>query len=301
MANPYLSLAKQGKNDWWRYFFSLIVILFFYQVIGIIPYAILSVALTIDSNPNTQFNSETLQFEGIGPLLPYLVVNFVLFSLLAGLYLVLRLVHKRRLITLITPYSRISWKRIFQGFGLYFLLLSTASAIAIGFSPGEYQVTFNPGQFFLFLPIALVLTPIQTTAEELFFRGYLMQGISLLNRKPLVPILGSSVLFMLPHLLNPEAQSNLLLMATLYLCFGLFFAFITVRDNSLELAIGTHAANNLFVALIVNYADSALPSPSIFTASQINPLISLMSFIAIAAIFYLIIFRKRPTRGTFES
>ncbi|WP_228023979.1 type II CAAX prenyl endopeptidase Rce1 family protein [Synechocystis salina] len=40
--------------------------------------------------------------------------------------------------------------------------------------------SFNSGltAFALFVPLALVLTAIQTTTEELFFRGYIVQGAS---------------------------------------------------------------------------------------------------------------------------
>jgi len=296
MTSQYLSLAKQGKNVWWRYVISIFLILFFYQIIGVIPLLILSAALTLDKNPATQLNPETLQFEGVEPLLSYLVLNFASISLLAGLYISVRFLHQRRMITLVTPNEQVRWKRIFQGFGLYFLLTFVISYVGgLVLSPSEYQLTFKPSQFLVFLPIALVITPIQTTAEELFFRGYLMQGIGLKTRSLLIPIMGSSVLFMLPHLLNPEVKLNFFLMALFYLLFGIFFAVITVKDNSLELAMGVHAANNLFVALIVNYSNSALPSPSIITASRFDPLSSLICFIVVAVIFCFVIWKERPS------
>jgi uncharacterized protein len=293
MTNQYLALAIQGRNAWWRYVISIFVILFFYQVIGVIPVGILGAILALDNNSATRLNPTTFQFEGVEPLLPFIVINFVLISLLVGVCISVRFLHQRRLITLVNSTKRVRWKRIFQGFGLYFLLVSVISFVGIALSPSEYQLTFRPGQFLLFLPIALVLTPLQTSAEELFFRGYLMQGLGLKVRNPLFPIVGSSLLFMLPHLLNPEMKSNFFLMAALYFSLGLFLAYITVRDNALELALGVHAANNLFVVLVLNYSKSALPSPSIFTASRIDPLSSLIGFILIAVVFCFAIFKGR--------
>jgi hypothetical protein len=297
MTSQYLSLAKQGKNVWWRYVISIFIILFFYQFMGVIPIVILSVALTLDKNPATQLNPETLQFEGVEPLLSYLVLNFASIFLLAGLYISVRFLHQRRMITLVTPNEQVRWKRIFQGFGLYFLLTFVISFVGIVLSPSEYQLTFKPSQFLVFLPIALVITPIQTSAEELFFRGYLLQGIGLKTRSLLIPILGDSLLFMLPHMQNPEVKSNWFLMALLYLLLGIFLGVITVKDNSLELAMGVHAANNLFVVLILNYSNSALPSPSIVTASRLAPLSSLISFIVVAVIFCFVIWKERPSKG----
>jgi len=302
MTEKYLSLARRGKNDWWRYFVSILIILACYQVVGIIPMIVLSVALSLDNDPTTQLSPETGQFEGIPPLLPYLTVNFILVSLLIGLYISLRLLHERHLITLITPKSQISWKRVFSGFGVYFALLCLIGIVGLIFFPVSYRVSFNPAQFFIFLPIALILTPIQTSAEELFFRGYLMQWIALKAKKPIIPILVSSLIFMLPHLLNPEADLNLLVMSSFYFLFGVFLAFVTVWDNSLELALGAHAANNLFVVLIVNYEDSALPSSPIFTATQFSPLASLLGFLAIATVFCGVFMRKRkPANSSHKS
>jgi membrane protease YdiL (CAAX protease family) len=296
MTSQYLSLAQQGKNVWWRYVISIFLILFLYKIIGAIPLLILSAALTLDKNPATQLNPETLQFEGVEPLLPYLVINFASICLLAGLYISVRFLHQRPMITLVTPNEQVRWKRIFQGFGLYFLLTFVISFVGIVLSPSEYQLTFKPSQFLVFLPIALVITPIQTSAEELFFRGYLLQGMGLKTRSLLIPILGSSLLFMLPHLLNPEVKSNFFLMALLYLLLGIFLAVITVKDDSLELAMGVHAANNLFAALILNYSNSALPSPSIIRASRFDPLSNLISFIVVAVIFCFVIWKERPSK-----
>ncbi len=40
----------------------------------------------------------------------------------------------------------------------------------------------------------------------------------------------------------------------------------------------------------MNYADSALPAPSLFTAGDIEPMASLISLVVIAALFYWIMF-----------
>ena len=292
MSKQYLSLARQGKNAWWRYGLTIIIVVFFWQIIGAIPFGILVAFLGVDGDPATQFNLEAFQFEGIPPLLPYLALNFSLIALFIGLYISIRLLHKRPLISLVTPTSQVRWGRLFKGFGVYFLLAATASLVEAVLFPGRYQLALNLSQFLIFLPIALVITPLQTSAEELFFRGYLMQGIGLKTKNSLIPILVSSLLFTLPHLLNPETQQSMVLLAAFYFLFGVFLAWITVKDNGLELAMGAHAANNLFIALIANYHNSALPSSSIFI-SHLEPLFSLISFIAITLVFYWVLIMRK--------
>jgi len=293
MTDNYLDLAREGINHWWRYVVSIILIVFTWLFLGNIPAVILILLVRSDKNPQTQFHAETSQFEGVNPLLTYLAVNFAFVMFILALYIAIRFIHKRKFITLITPYSRINWQRILQSFSVYFSLACISSLIEATIFPGSYKLTLNISNFLFFIPIALILTPIQTSVEELFFRGYLMQGISLKSRKSLVPIIITSLIFMLLHLANPEVASSFLLLAAYYLGLALFLAIITVKDNTLELALGVHAANNLFNVVLANYKNSALPSPSIFTSQQLNPLFNLISFILMALIFYAVFFRKK--------
>ncbi|MEM9908202.1 MAG: type II CAAX endopeptidase family protein [Cyanobacteria bacterium P01_D01_bin.44] len=292
MTRAYLKLAQQGKNNWWRYLLGVLLVLFFWQVLGSVPFLAFVAVLEADGDPATFFNQATLSFEGVGPLLPYLVLNCSIILSLVGLYITVRWLHRRRFIGLITPARSLNWGRFLQGFGVYFGLIAIASLLESLIFPGSYQLSFKPDQFFLFLPFALLVTPLQCSAEELFFRGYLMQGLGLKSRGRWLPVIGSSILFMLPHLLNPEVQLGFALMAMVYLLFGLFLAVITVQDNGLELAMGAHSANNLFILLLANYANSALPSPSIWSA-QLHPQFALVSFVAISISFYLILLRRK--------
>ena len=296
MDTSYLALASLGKNHWLRYVLGMVLIVVFWQLLGGIPLLMMVLFLMEDGDPNTNVDLTTLQFSGVDSLWPYLGINFTLLAMLLGVFLAVRFVHKRTFTSVITTLAMISWKRILEGFTVFFMLIAGATLVEAAFKPGEYQVMFDPQQFLIFLPIALLVTPLQAAAEEIFFRGYLMQGMGLWTRYTAIPVLGSSLLFMAAHLTNPEMGENMYLIPLLYLLMGLFLAFITVKSNSLELAIGAHAANNLFAVLIMNYANSALPAPSLFMANRIDPVASLISFVLVAAAFYWIVFmwRKAP-------
>lgn len=292
MVKKYLELAKEGKNQWWRYLLSVFLIFFSWFILGSLPYLFLIGVARADNNPNTFFNPQTSQFEGFDTIWIYLAINFsfILFGL--ALYLAIRFIHQRPLRTLVTPHRKVNWRRILQGGGVYLILLIVLEVVYVLVFRGSYNLTFRPDKFFVFLLIALIVTPIQTTVEELFFRGYIMQWIGLKVKKALLPIVGSSFVFMLPHLFNPEVAKGFFLLATAYFALGLFLAIITVKDNTLELAIGVHAANNLFTALLVNYTNSALPSESIFVG-ELNPVSSLLSLIFIVIAFYMVFFGRR--------
>ena len=84
------------------------------------------------------------------------------------------------------------------------------------------------------------------------------------------------------------------MLAVSYFLIGAFAAVITLLDGGLELALGLHAANNLYTALVANYTVSALPSESIFTVNEIDPLYGLISLMAGMLIFYLLVFQIFP-------
>jgi membrane protease YdiL (CAAX protease family) len=153
------------------------------------------------------------------------------------------------------------------------------------FYPGRYVWTQDMQRFIPFVFLALILVPIQTSAEELFFRGYILQGFGLRMRNIWVLSTISGLLFGFPHLLNPEASVNYPLLFLYYFAFGFSLAFITLRDGRLELALGAHAANNLFSVIFANYTITVLPTPSLFTITVLDARYSVS-----AALIGLVIF-----------
>jgi membrane protease YdiL (CAAX protease family) len=221
------------------------------------------------------------------------VVNFSIFMMLAGLAVTVKFIHRRTLLSLVTPEAGVNWRRIGQSVIAWFVIGAAISAIEHVLYPDRYYLSFDPGQFLVFLALVLVLTPIQTTTEELVFRGYAMQGVGLLTRRPLLVAIASSVAFTVPHLLNPEVHEHgVLIMAANYFAIGMLLATVTLRDGRLELAIGLHAVNNVFLALVANYEGSALTTESIFTARELDPVYSLVTIVIGALAFHRWIFRR---------
>lgn len=274
----YLDLACLGRNQWWRYVLGACNIAFFWLVLGYVPYLLL------------------LSAELHEPLLDYLAVNFSIFMMFGGLALSVKLIHRRPLLSLVTPESRIDWRRMARGAVAWAVLAAVVVAVEHALYPGRYYLSFNPERFFVFLALVLVMTPIQSAVEELVFRGYAMQGLGLLVRSPALIAIASSVLFTVPHLLNPEVHKHgVLIMAANYFAIGMLLATIALRDGRLELAIGVHAMNNVFLALVANYEGSSLTTESVFTARDLDPVYSLVTLVAGTFIFHGWVFgRARP-------
>lgn len=290
----YLELAKSGKNNWWRYLLGFLLLLFMSQVVAAIPFIVLAGMLGADQDPATGINPETMQLEGIDPIISLAVMFVGFIPALLGVFLAVRFIHKRAFLTLITAANRINWKRFLQG-ALVFLGITGVMVVAdILLFPEDYKFTFDASRFELLLLVALLLTPIQAITEELLFRGYLMQGLGLVANK-WVAVVVSSLLFALPHLLNPETANNPLMALVSFFAVGMLFALITIRDNGLELAMGVHVANNLAAFLLVTQPFMGLELPAIFTnTGEVFSVKALLMYLVAAAVFYWVMFRVLP-------
>ena len=210
----------------------------------------------------------TLDVAGILQALPpntTLVLMLFPFMLVAVLVLVLiRYLHNISIREFITARDKIDWKRIGFAFTWIVLLNSLFFIISYYTNPSDFQWNFNPQAFFTLFLIAIVLVPLQTSAEELFFRGYLMQGFGQIFKNRIFPLLITSLLFGFMHFGNPEIDKLGPLLIVSYVSMGFFFGIITLMDEGLELALGYHAGNNLLISLLVTSDWTAFQTQSLF-------------------------------------
>jgi membrane protease YdiL (CAAX protease family) len=287
LVNTYLDLVHQGKNDWWRYVLAVLLILCMWQILGALPSVFLLVWTMISNNLPANAGAGDL-LPGTDPLVSFVVLMLASVFFVLGVYLAVRFIHRRPFRTLITPARSMAWGRLLQGFGVWFVLAGLMSVLEAVLYPGRYVWTPDLRHFIPFVFLALILVPIQTSAEEFFFRGYILQGLGLRVRSIWALSVISGVLFMVPHFLNPEASVNYALMGLYYFSMGAFLAYITLCDGRLELALGVHAANNLFSALFANYTVTVMPSPSLFTVTVLDAVYSVPAALIGMVIFALL-------------
>lgn len=291
--SDYLEIARQGRNDWWRYLISFPAILAVWFILGSIPVVVLMAYVSMDGDPATNFSATG--FNGIPVILEFLVTMASFLPFLIGTLLAVRLIHARPLKTLVTGERQIRWGRVFAGAGVWLVIAALVSVVEALLYPGRYVLTFQPVTLLLFALLALLLIPIQTSAEEFFFRGYLLQWMGLRMKNRWLLSLLNGLLFFLPHAANPEMAADSVLVGLSYFVMGFFLSLITLQDNGIELALGMHAANNLFAALFANYSITALPSPSLFTIQTLDPVYSLIALVLGLVVFYLVFFRTIRT------
>jgi membrane protease YdiL (CAAX protease family) len=108
----------------------------------------------------------------------------------------------------------------------------------------------DPGTWLALLPLALAGVLIQTLAEELVFRGYLMQQLAARFRSPLIWLVLPAALFGSAHYAPQTNGVNTWVVIGAITAFGLAAGDLTRRTGSLGAAWGMHFANNV-LALVV--------------------------------------------------
>jgi hypothetical protein len=225
-----------------------------------------------------------------------LFLGLSLFSFIGMLLAVListKAIHKRPLMSLVNTTGKFDYKRFFYAFGLWFALAAIAFIIDYMAHPETYTFQFNGADFFMLCLIALVLIPIQTSAEELLVRSYLMQAVGSLFNQRWVPIVFTSVLFGVLHLANPEVDKfGVWTALPMYIGAGLVFAICTVLDNRLELSLGMHAANNIFLAIFTTNKDSAFYTDALFESPMDDITLNYILWAISCIVFFYFVSKK---------
>ena len=198
----------------------------------------------------------------------FALITFV--PLFLGVLLAYRWILGVKLRYLFSTIQDFRWWRVGLGFWVWLILIGGPVVVSLVVAPDQYSFNFQPETFIPFALVGFLLLPIQTTAEELFFRGWILQWAGKRIGNIIVLSVISGAAFSLPHMLNPEVAGDFLGAFFGYFTVGFALAWVTVRDRSLEVAIGAHMSNNLFAALIVGYEGGALPADALFVAGPIE-------------------------------
>jgi membrane protease YdiL (CAAX protease family) len=296
----YVEAARWGKHRGWRYVLGLAVIFFVGLVVGGI--ATPRIAFLFGGQEGfAAFNR--LDYAAFGPVGGFVAVTAIFPFFLAGILIAVTLVHRRHPRTLITARERISWRRVGHGFVAWFVPFWLIAGLGqYFFYPDTFSFNFDLATFALFVPLALVFTAIQTTTEELFFRGYIMQGASIVWANRVFLALVPATIFALAHLLNPEASTGgwLTVFFNYFLAPGLVWTVVSLIDGTTELAIGAHFANNIGGSLLVGVAGNAVNAPTLFTISKFHATYTALSMLVVVPVFLAIAYKVFKLDGASE-
>lgn len=245
------------------------------NTIGSIP-LILSLVKKMATDPGAAAdfsqNPGNLSLLGIEPNLGLLMMLLPFVAGLIAFILLIKPIHGRTFEMIINGTGKIRWKRFFISALVWFFISALYLIIYQKVDPGNFSINNNSKTLILLILISLVFIPFQAALEEVVFRGYLMQGFAVIVRKRWFPLVMTSVLFGLLHSFNPEVKDfGFFTMMPHYIIFGLIFGVITILDDGIEAAMGAHAANNIFLCIMVTHESSTLQTASIYEQHNVYP------------------------------
>lgn len=139
------------------------------------------------------------------------------------------------------PMPRLERKNLATGFlAAWLLLLASYSLYALF---GGVHLSFRLPELGTYLPLfvfGFLALFVQGSAEELFFRGYVMQFARRITSSPVLIILASAFLFARPHLSNLGGLGMPDYAIILYAIDGIFVAWLAYRTGSIWMPAGFH-------------------------------------------------------------
>jgi membrane protease YdiL (CAAX protease family) len=166
-----------------------------------------------------------------------------------GIMLAARYVFSRPLSTWLTAAPLFRWNLVLWGAALTIIgvaVVMTVDVVILGddFDYPVFDPSYGVGLKLAYVVAVLIGLFVAATAEEVVFRGYLLQQTAALTKRTWLVIAINAAVFALFHLeFDPTALAARALA-------GAAFAWAALRLGGLEFAIGAHVATNLMLALI---------------------------------------------------
>ncbi len=164
---------------------------------------------------------------------------FITVVLTAFTLIYLRRIEKRPLVTAGISRTRFA-PRYAAGFGL------GAIALLLCFTPSLISEGVAYCGVSVLIPVYLLAFMVQSSSEEVFFRGFMMTGIAK-KTGILLAVIISSVIFSLAHALNGGYS---LLSGIYYTLIGAFLALLLLRTGNIWASCGFHGAWNFTIGLL---------------------------------------------------
>lgn len=280
----FYQLGNNEKGNVGSTFFmiALIILTFIFAQIAVQLVSLKFFGFSLISPPESV--SKNLVFTLL--LFPFAAVFFTLI-------LAYPKIHKSSVLQLFTSRVKLDWKRVSFSFGLWFLLLGLMLLLDLVLG-AELALQFDPLAFIILFFISFTFLPMQTTVEEVLFRGYLFQQIGKVFPTGWAGILITGTLFGLMHGSNPEIMELGSFFIIYYIITGIFLGILVHMDEGLELSLGYHAANNIFASIIVTNDWQAFQTDAIFVSITEPPqILEVLITLIIVQPLLLFIFSKK--------
>jgi membrane protease YdiL (CAAX protease family) len=223
-----------------------------------------------------------------------------------GVWAAMRFVHKEKLRTLFGAAGRLSWPAFAKGLAAVLVTSLFSEVLIYGVSPDIQRGPIAWGTWALFLVPVLALAFVQTSAEEILFRGYLLRGLAHRYANPLVWGVVPALLFTCLHW---NAGAPFALNACILVSIGSFAALLTMlvyATGNLGAGMGAHLGNNIGGFLLISH-ERSFSSFSLYSGRPLEEmawtgmtasLFALIAIVSCALTYLLLVHPRSPLRVT---
>ena len=285
----YIEQAYKGKNEWYHWLFTIVIVFFGWQLLGALPLTMAGWAKSNNAIQFAEFTKDNFMTAGLDKNFLLFLILFMFLVGLIFLFIGIKYIHQRSFTSLITSRTKVDWKRFFYGFFIWGILALVMTYASILLAPENFIWNFNATPFFTLVAVSLIFIPFQTGFEELLFRGYFMQGIGVLAKNRWVPLVVTSLVFGLLHGTNPEVAKLGEITMVFYIGTGLLFGIVTLMDEGTEIALGLHAVNNITAAFFVTTDWTVFQTDALYIDIS-EPSVSWEMFVPVFILYPIMLF-----------
>jgi hypothetical protein len=281
----YPQILRTSTYQWWRSMagaaFGLALFLLMSTVVSQAVVAVFWL-LTARSTPYATYFASAFRFDHPSGMLG---ANLGIVTLIPIAWVLMAVVHRVKPRWLASVQPRIRWR--------YLLICLAVATVALNgvlvlstLASGVPAFGVQRG-FWGFLVVILLTSPLQAAAEEIFFRGYLMQALGSFFRQPWIGVVISAAVFALFH-----GTQNLPLFVD-RLAFGLLAGILVWRTGGLEAGIAAHVINNIFAYVVAGLTTSIATVRAVQEITWTDAAFDVGGFALFAALAYLVARRMR--------
>jgi uncharacterized protein len=301
----YVELARNGREQVWRLLVGCLIV--------ILAWAIVMIAILFAgvfgrwrwSGERLDVAASRFLEEELGRT-PFAVgvVLLTFAGIWLGVWIALRLLHKRSIGTLLGADRRLSGGDFTRGLIVALLVSVLSEVAALAFIPTFDRGTIGIGEWLVWLaPLSLLLF-VQISAEEVAFRGYLVQTLAARFQNAFVWGVLPAAFFTIVHW-DPAALP--FMNATILISIASFAAAATIlvyATGNLGAAMGVHFGMNFFGIMLVSHA-SWLNGAALFVSRPLDAggwtlgdaaLLTVNGVLSMTMIVWLLLARRSPLR-----
>lgn len=281
----YPQILRTAGYQWWRSLGGVAFGLLLYLTLSIVVNQLVVALSWVVAGRGTAYAAYVTSAGAFERPSGMLGANLGIVTLIPIAWVLMAVVHRVRPRWLASVQPRFRWRYLLICLAVAVLALSVALVLStLATKTPSFGVQRG---FWGFLVVIVLTSPLQAAAEEIFFRGYLMQALGSLFDQPWVGVVVSSVVFALFH-----GVQNLPLFVD-RLAFGLLAAVLVWRTGGLEAGIAAHVVNNIFAFVIAGLTTSIATIHAVQHISWTDAAFDVGGFALFAVLAYLVSRRMR--------